>query len=67
MIETGTDHPLRKSISHPYAAVPHTSNVNQDANKESHTQKTGGKQSTESLLHLRTDSDETSKRGEIGS
>ncbi|OGM44106.1 hypothetical protein ABOM_007289 [Aspergillus bombycis] len=32
-IQTGTAHPIRGSISRPYAPVPNTSNANNDANK----------------------------------
>ncbi|KAE8410135.1 hypothetical protein BDV36DRAFT_289815 [Aspergillus pseudocaelatus] len=32
-IQTGTAHPIRDSISRPYAPVPNTSNANKDANK----------------------------------
>jgi len=33
-MQSGTAHPLRESISHPYAAVPSTSNVKENANKD---------------------------------
>ncbi|KAB8251062.1 hypothetical protein F9C07_1719355 [Aspergillus flavus] len=32
-IQTGTAHPIRDTISRPYAPVPNTSNANKDANK----------------------------------
>ncbi|EAW24512.1 uncharacterized protein NFIA_040890 [Aspergillus fischeri NRRL 181] len=34
-IQTGTAHPLRESIPHPYAPVPGSGNVAEDANKDS--------------------------------
>ncbi|KAE8361563.1 hypothetical protein BDV27DRAFT_132929 [Aspergillus caelatus] len=33
-IQTGTAHPIRDSISRPYAPVPNTSNANKDANRD---------------------------------
>ncbi|KAJ5743451.1 hypothetical protein N7533_010553 [Penicillium manginii] len=33
-IQTGRAHPHRESISHPYSAVPNTSNVDKDANED---------------------------------
>lgn len=33
-IQTGRVHPDRESISHPYSAVPDTSNVDKDANED---------------------------------
>ncbi|KAJ5825399.1 hypothetical protein N7474_002537 [Penicillium riverlandense] len=33
-IQTGREHPRRESISHPYAPVPSTSNVDQHANED---------------------------------
>ncbi|KAH3507373.1 hypothetical protein KXV55_003827 [Aspergillus fumigatus] len=36
-IQTGTAHPLRESIPHPYAPVPSSGNVAGDANKDSHS------------------------------
>ncbi|RAQ74960.1 hypothetical protein COH20_012419 [Aspergillus flavus] len=33
-IQTGAAHPIRESISRPYAPVPNTSNANKDANME---------------------------------
>lgn len=35
-IQTGTSHPVRESISHPYAPIPNTSNVTNDANEGFH-------------------------------
>ncbi|KAF7589925.1 hypothetical protein BBP40_003505 [Aspergillus hancockii] len=35
-MQTGTAHPVRQSISHPYAPVPGTSNVNKAANSETY-------------------------------
>ncbi|KAL2826769.1 hypothetical protein BJY01DRAFT_229534 [Aspergillus pseudoustus] len=35
-IHTGTSHPVRESISHPYAPVPNTSNVITGANEGFH-------------------------------
>ncbi|KAE8382899.1 hypothetical protein BDV26DRAFT_288198 [Aspergillus bertholletiae] len=32
-IQTGTAHPMRDSISRPYAPVPNTCNANKDANR----------------------------------
>ncbi|KAJ5240423.1 uncharacterized protein N7469_002014 [Penicillium citrinum] len=34
VIQTGRAHPDRESISHPFSAVPNTSNVDKDANKD---------------------------------
>lgn len=33
-IQTGTAHPHRESISHPYAPIPAASNVDKDANED---------------------------------
>ncbi|BCS27317.1 uncharacterized protein APUU_60365S [Aspergillus puulaauensis] len=33
-IQTGTEHPHRDSISHPYAPIPAASNVGKDANED---------------------------------
>ncbi|KAB8068858.1 hypothetical protein BDV29DRAFT_161976 [Aspergillus leporis] len=38
-IHTGAAHPLRESISHPYAAVPSSSNVTENANNDMHGKK----------------------------
>ncbi|KAL2808030.1 hypothetical protein BJX63DRAFT_424912 [Aspergillus granulosus] len=35
-IHTGTSHPVRESISHPYAPIPNTSNVTTGANDVFH-------------------------------
>ncbi|KAL2859797.1 uncharacterized protein BJX67DRAFT_368782 [Aspergillus lucknowensis] len=35
-IQTGISHPVRESISHPYAPIPNTSNANNDANEGFH-------------------------------
>ncbi|KAJ5932405.1 Endosulphine [Penicillium verrucosum] len=35
-IQTGRSHPYRESISHPYAPVPASSNVDKDANQDTH-------------------------------
>lgn len=32
-VQTGTVHPARESISHPYAPIPNASNVTSDANE----------------------------------
>ncbi|KAF5860022.1 hypothetical protein ETB97_002108 [Aspergillus alliaceus] len=47
VIQTGTAHPTRESISHPYAPVPSTGNVKTDANKGLHA-KSASPQITES-------------------
>lgn len=59
-IKTGTVHPLRESISHPYAAVPHSSNVNQDAGQDYHVLKAPTTPPA-SPLHSPTDSDENAQ------
>lgn len=33
-VQTGTEHPHRDSISHPYAPIPAASNVDMDANED---------------------------------
>lgn len=52
-IQTGTVHPLREGISHPYAPVPNTCNANNDANKDLNEKKPGPEM-TDSPLHQRT-------------
>lgn len=37
-IQTGTSHPIRDGIPHPFAPVPNASNVSRDANKDFLTQ-----------------------------
>ena len=41
-IQTGIAHPDRESISHPYSAVPNTSNVDKDANEDLYRNKSLG-------------------------
>ncbi|KAJ5749429.1 hypothetical protein N7533_006457 [Penicillium manginii] len=38
-IQTGRVQPDRESISHPYSTVPHTSNVDKDANEDLYRRK----------------------------
>ncbi|KAL4937826.1 hypothetical protein BDV06DRAFT_202201 [Aspergillus oleicola] len=40
-IHTGTSHPVRESISHPYAPIPNTSNVITGANEGLHRESSG--------------------------
>ncbi|KAJ5135224.1 Endosulphine [Penicillium bovifimosum] len=51
-IQTGRAHPYRDSISHPYASIPASSNVNKDANQDSYRKSSSPEKSP--LLH-RTD------------
>lgn len=54
VIQTGTVHPLRESISHPYAPVPNTSNANNNANRDLHNGRNPSPEMTDSPLHQRT-------------
>ncbi|KAE8412082.1 hypothetical protein BDV36DRAFT_272585 [Aspergillus pseudocaelatus] len=47
-IQTGTSHPIRASISHPFSPVPNASNVSRDANKDVLTQ---GKHPLSKMVH----------------
>ncbi|GFF26700.1 conserved hypothetical protein [Aspergillus udagawae] len=38
-IQTGTAHPLRESIPHPFAPVPSSGNVAEDANRDLHSRR----------------------------
>lgn len=53
-IQTGTAHPLRESISHPYAPVPNTSNVNDNANMDIRNERNRSQEMTDSPLHQRS-------------
>ncbi|KNG90954.1 hypothetical protein ANOM_000691 [Aspergillus nomiae NRRL 13137] len=50
-IQTGTAHPIRDSISRPYAPVPNTSNANKDANKGFSGKKPHNPEMIDSPLH----------------
>ena len=50
-IQTGTAHPIRDSISRPYAPVPNTSNANKDANKGFSGKKSQISEMIDSPLH----------------
>ncbi|KAJ5508901.1 Endosulphine [Penicillium freii] len=40
-IQTGRTHPHRESISHPYASIPASSNVDEDANHDTYRKSAG--------------------------
>ncbi|RAQ62949.1 hypothetical protein COH20_012401 [Aspergillus flavus] len=50
-IQTGTAHPIRDSISRPYAPVPNTSNAEKDANKGFSGKKSQTSEMIDSPLH----------------
>ncbi|GCB25821.1 mRNA stability protein mug134 [Aspergillus awamori] len=54
LVQSGTGHPLRESISRPHAPVPTTSNVNKDAYRDLNAQKSPSPEIAESSLHHRT-------------
>ncbi|KAE8394145.1 hypothetical protein BDV23DRAFT_147952 [Aspergillus alliaceus] len=54
-IQTGTAHPMRDSISRPYAPVPNTSNVNEDANRDLIGKKSPSPEMIGSPLHHKVD------------
>lgn len=53
-IQTGKAHPHRESISHPYAPVPNTSNVDKDASENLNRGKSVSPE-RKSLLHEKAD------------
>ncbi|KAE8131204.1 hypothetical protein BDV38DRAFT_276154 [Aspergillus pseudotamarii] len=55
-IQTGAAHPIRESISRPYAPVPNTSNANKDANRELGGNKSPTPEMIDSPLHQQIDS-----------
>ncbi|KAJ5477752.1 Endosulphine [Penicillium desertorum] len=62
-IQTGRAHPNRKSVSHPYASVPASSNVNENANQNMYRKSVSPERSP--LLHQTNIKDgPTNKEGE---
>ncbi|KAL2829497.1 hypothetical protein BDW59DRAFT_36057 [Aspergillus cavernicola] len=63
-IQTGSAHPHRNSISHPFAAIPAASNVDVDANEDLYSKSVGPKRSP--LLQQTNVEDEeaTNKEGQ---
>ncbi|KAL5401953.1 hypothetical protein PMIN06_011241 [Paraphaeosphaeria minitans] len=59
-IQTGTEHPLRKGISHPSSPVPAGSNINKDSGEKG--AKEGNKATETSHLHLYVSADKEQKR-----
>ncbi|KAE8135578.1 hypothetical protein BDV38DRAFT_252239 [Aspergillus pseudotamarii] len=62
-IQTGTSHPIRDGIPHPFAPVPNASNVSRDANKDLLTQ---GKHPLSKMVqgHLRNQLDDGDVKAE---
>ncbi|KAL3262699.1 hypothetical protein ABHI18_002512 [Aspergillus niger] len=54
LVQSGTAHPLRESISRPHAPVPTISNINKDAYRDLNAQKSPSPEIVESPLHQRT-------------
>jgi hypothetical protein len=54
IIQTGTAHPARESISHPYAPVPSTSNIN-NVNKDIYGKTSPSPKMTSSFFVRRTE------------
>ncbi|KAJ5937060.1 Endosulphine [Penicillium verhagenii] len=62
-IQTGRAHPYRESISHPYASIPASSNVDENANEDMYRKSPSIKKSP--LLHQTDIKDEpTNKEGQ---
>ncbi|PIG82001.1 hypothetical protein AARAC_010523 [Aspergillus arachidicola] len=55
-IQTGAAHPIRESISRPYAPVPNTSNADKDANRELSGNKSPTPEMVDSPLHQQLNS-----------
>ncbi|KAE8332990.1 hypothetical protein BDV39DRAFT_188568 [Aspergillus sergii] len=55
-IQTGAAHPIRESISRPYAPVPNTSNADKDANRELSGNKSPTPEMVDSPLHRQLNS-----------
>ncbi|KAJ5964331.1 Endosulphine [Penicillium vulpinum] len=61
-VQTGRAHPHRESISHPYASIPASSNVDEDANQDKYRKIASPEKSP--LLHQVDIKDElTNKKG----
>ncbi|EAU37120.1 conserved hypothetical protein [Aspergillus terreus NIH2624] len=63
LTQTGTAHPLRESISRPYAPVPTASNISKDAYKDINVQKSPSPEIVESPLHQRTNAGNNKTEG----
>ncbi|KAJ5816560.1 Endosulphine [Penicillium robsamsonii] len=61
-VQTGRAHPNRESISHPYAAIPASSNVNEDANQDTY-RKSGSPEKSPLLHQINTKDEPTNKEG----
>ncbi|KAJ5473986.1 Endosulphine [Penicillium sp. IBT 31633x] len=62
-IQTGRAHPHRESISHPYASIPASSNIDEDANQDTYRKSESLEKSP--LLHQTDIKDEpTNKEGQ---
>ena len=57
-VQPGTAHPVRASISHPYAPLPGTSNAPNNANENFHGDKNPSPEIAESPLGQETQPDE---------
>ncbi|KAL4989169.1 hypothetical protein BDW68DRAFT_157589 [Aspergillus falconensis] len=66
-VQPGTAHPIRASISHPYAPIPNTSNVTNDANEGFPGDKHPSFEIAESPLGQGTKSEEEYIRNSKGS
>jgi hypothetical protein len=58
-IQTGTEHPLRKGISHPLSPVPATSNIKDDSGEQEKGVKEGHKVKKASHLHQQMTTDKS--------
>lgn len=59
-IQTGKTHPHRESISHPYASIPASSNVDEDANHDMYRKSASIEKSP--LLHQTDSKNEPTKK-----
>lgn len=62
-IQTGSAHPHRDSISHPYAPIPSASNVGNDANEDSY-KKTASPEESPLLQRTNAEDGMTKKEGQ---
>ncbi|KAL5365854.1 hypothetical protein BJX96DRAFT_182008 [Aspergillus floccosus] len=63
LVQTGTAHPLRESISLPHALVPTASNISNDAYKDINVKKRPSPEIVASPLHQRTNTGNSRTEG----
>lgn len=59
-VMTGSQHPCREAVSHPFCPVPSPSNVGKRANEGLHREEKGGDMKNKSHLN-KMETDETSR------